>query len=79
MSRASQPAPGTLDEVRAIRDPESRLRAVVAYLAKLEDRKREALQVRDAAIRAVKAGPTEVARMTGLSVSTVKLARSRPR
>ena len=73
--------PKTLAELRAIPDPAERARAARLYIERTETAKRDALTVRDDAIRLLleSNGPTATARMCGVSVSTVKLVRNQIR
>ncbi len=69
-------APRTLEEVRVIADPILRARAATAYLARLHDREREAMTVRDEALVAARPlRAPETAERVGVSVSVVKHAR----
>lgn len=70
-------APKTLAELKAIPDPAERARAARLYIDRVDTAKRDALAVRDDAIRMVLGsnGPTAAARLCGVSVSTVKLVR----
>lgn len=72
-------APKTLAELKAIPDPAERARAARLYIERTETAKRDALTVRDDAIRLLleSTGPTATARMCEVSLSTVKLVRSR--
>lgn len=72
--------PGSLDEVRAIRDIEDRILAATAYIKRAEAKAAEARKLRDADVRALvaKHGPSEAARMAHLSLSTVKVIKGRP-
>lgn len=71
--------PRTLDELRAIKDPAARVRAADQYIAMGEEKVREARRIRDNDLRALaeKHGPAQAARLSGRSLSTVKLARGR--
>lgn len=72
--------PKTLADVTAIRDPAERARAAKLYIEeRVEKARRDALAVRDEAIRLVleSNGPTATAKLCGVSVSTVKLVRGR--
>ena len=71
--------PRNLAELRAVKAPAARAAAARAYVEQRQQAIREALAVRDAAIRELLRdnGPAEVARLCGVSLSTVKLARGR--
>lgn len=72
----TQSLPRTLDEVREHADPIDRARAAVAYLGRLHDREREALVLRDEALRAARPlRAPEVAERVGVTVAVVKHAR----
>lgn len=64
-----------LDTVRKLTDPRERLVAVIEYMDALEAKRTQAMVVRNRTIREVDMGPAEIARLTGLSVSTVKNVR----
>jgi hypothetical protein len=70
--------PTSLDQLRAITNDADRARAVRAYVEEhLEHLRSDALLIRDDAIRSLHAHhhrPTEIADMTGYSLSTVKNA-----
>jgi HJR/Mrr/RecB family endonuclease len=71
-------APRNLAELKAISDPAERARATKLYLDKrVEQARREAIAVRDEAIREVlkSNGPTATARLCDVSLSLVKLVR----
>lgn len=72
--------PGSLDQVKSIRDREARIRAATEYIDHALAKATEARQVRDADVRALieKYGPSEAARRSGLSLSTVRLIKGRP-
>lgn len=72
--------PKTIDELRAVRDPEARVKAADAYIHNGTEKLKEARRLRDEAIRALVAlhGPSEAARRAGVSLSTVKLIKGRP-
>jgi hypothetical protein len=73
-------SPRNLDELRSIQDQIERVKAAVVYIDNGLAKIAEARAIRDAAIRALAAkhGPTEVARRTGVGLSTVKaLSRGR--
>jgi len=72
-------APANLNELRAVRDPAARARAARAYVKARQDAIATALGIRDDAIRALLQdhGPSEVARLCDVSLSTVKIARGR--
>jgi len=72
--------PRNLEELRAVSDGVARVRAAQAYLALGEEKLSEARKLRDDAVRALveEHGPAEAARLTGLSVSSVKAIRGRP-
>ncbi len=67
--------PKTLDELKAITDPLHRAAGAVAYIDRLSRFRADAISIRDHALRETTAGPTEAARIAGVSISTVKLAR----
>jgi hypothetical protein len=71
--------PRNLDELRAVKAPADRAVAARAYVEQRQEAIRQALAVRDAAIRELleNSGPSEVARLCDVSLSTVKLARGR--
>lgn len=75
----TEDAPRNLAELKAIPDPAERARAALLYIDRADSRKRDALAVRDEAIRILleSNGPTATAKLCGVSVSTVKLVRSR--
>lgn len=79
-AQPTPPAPRTLEEVRAVRDPEARIHAASAYIAAGEEKLREARRLRDADVRALieQHGPAEAARRSHLSLSTVKTIKGRP-
>lgn len=70
-------APKTLVELKAIRDPAERARAAKLYIERAEAAKRDAIAVRDEAIRLLlkSNGPTATAQLCGVSLSLVKLVR----
>lgn len=70
-------SPRNLAEVRAVREPAARALAAKAYADARREAIREVLVIRDEAIRELLAdhGPTEVARLCGVSLSHVKLVR----
>jgi hypothetical protein len=72
-------APRNLDELRAIKDPEQLVHAATAYIKAGEQKLTDARTVRDKAIKALvkQHGLAETARRTGLSQSTVKIAKGR--
>lgn len=72
-------APKTLAELKAIPDPAERARAAKLYVEqRVEKARRDALTVRDEAIRILleSNGPTATAKLCDVSVSTVKLVRA---
>jgi hypothetical protein len=71
--------PSTVDELRQITDPVQLIHTADAYIAHREADIRDARALRDAAIGALarEHGPAAAARMSGRSVSTVKIARGR--
>lgn len=71
-------APKTLAALKAIADPAERARAARLYIERADAAKRDALAIRDAAIRTLleSNGPTATARLCEVSLSTVKLVRS---
>ena len=73
-------APVTLNEIRAIPDIEARIRAATAYIEHAEQMVADARKVRDDDVRTLIAthGPSEAARRSGLSLSTIKLLKGRP-
>lgn len=72
-------APLQLAAIERITDPIERIKASTEYLAQLAARQREAILVRDRTIVSVTdMGPAQLAKATGVSVSTIKAAR-RPR
>jgi len=66
-----------LDALRALPPGPERIAAADAYIAECEEAVRQARTIRNGDIRVLVAehGPAAVARMTGLSLSTVKLVR----
>ncbi len=75
----SRPAPGSLEAVKAEEPGLARYRAAVEYLERLAERGQDARDLRDIELRrlCLEYGPTEVARMTGASLGTVKAANIR--
>lgn len=72
--------PKNLADLTAIPDPAERARAAKLYIEeRVEKARRDALAVRDEAIRQVlkSNGPTATAKLCDVSVSTVKLVRGR--
>jgi hypothetical protein len=71
--------PRTFDELRAIEDPEERANAATAYIEAGEQKLTAARKERDKALKAMvkQHGLAETARRTGLSQSTVKIAKGR--
>lgn len=69
--------PRTLAALRDLPPGPERIAAADAYISEREEAIREARAIRNADIRALVAehGPAAAARMTGLSLSTVKLVR----
>lgn len=69
--------PRNLTELRAMPPGSDRVAAADAYIAERESAIKEARALRNADVRALVAehGPAVTARMTGLSLSTVKLVR----
>ncbi len=69
--------PRTLKELRDLPPGPERIAAARAYIAERENAISEAMAIRNADIRALIAekGLAEAARMTGLSLSTVKLVK----
>lgn len=65
----------SIDAVREVADPTARVSAASEYLSRLREREAEALKLRDDAIRASRASAPELARLSGLSVATIKVAR----
>lgn len=72
--------PQTLDTVRAIPDIEARIHATTAYIDAGDSQLKEARRMRDGDIRILirEHGPSEAARRSGLSLSTVKTIKGRP-
>ncbi len=70
----------TLAELRAEKDAVTQAHAARLYVEQRQEDITEALRIRDRAIRALLKthGASEVARLAGVSLSTVKLARGRP-
>jgi hypothetical protein len=70
----------TLDELRRMKPGTDRVKAITEYIEQGEAKIADARKLRDADIRALAAehGPAQAARMSGLSLSTVKLVRGRP-
>lgn len=70
----------TLDTLHAMPSGVERYRAVQAYIAAGEAKVREARRLGDADLHALRDehGPTEAARLAGVSVSTVNRAAGRP-
>ena len=70
-------APKTLAQLKAIHDPAERARAARGYIDRADMAKREAIAVRDEAIRLLleSNGPTATARLCRVSLSLVKLVR----
>lgn len=68
-------APGTLDQLRAIRDPAKQAQAAKAYIENGEAKLTEARRIRDEAVRALAKSHSkaEVARIAGLSLAMVKI------
>jgi site-specific recombinase XerC len=68
-----------LESLKAIKDPTERAVTAAAYIKQHHTAATEAISVRDDAIRELlkSKGPTEVSRLSGLSLSHVKLIRSR--
>jgi hypothetical protein len=71
---------GSLDAVKSIRDREARIRAATEYIERAEAKAAEARHIRDTDVRALieAHGPSEAARRSGLSLSTVRLIKGRP-
>ena len=69
--------PRTLADLAAVSDPAARAQAARAYIEQREKAIREAIAIRDTALRlcVTKWGPSETARRTGYSLSTIKTAR----
>jgi hypothetical protein len=65
----------SIDAVKGVEDPSDRAAAAAEYLRLLHDRERTAIHVRDEAIRASRLPAPELARRTGVSVGTIKVAR----
>lgn len=72
--------PRNLTELRDMPSGPERIAAADQYIAEREDAIKEARAIRNADVRALVAehGPAAAARMTGLSLSTVKLVRGQP-
>lgn len=72
--------PRTLADLAAVSDPAARAQAARAYIEQREKAIREAIAIRDTALRlcAERWGPTETMRRTGYSLSTIKTARKAP-
>lgn len=70
-------APKTLELLKEIRDPAERARAAKLYIERADSRKRDAIAVRDEAIRLLlkSNGPTATAKLCGVSLSLVKVVR----
>lgn len=66
--------PKNLEELKAITGDQEQIDAATAYLEKVEKARKDALHVRDQAIRRLTAahGPSEAARRANLSLSTIK-------
>jgi DNA invertase Pin-like site-specific DNA recombinase len=71
--------PRNLDEVRAVKNRVARIKAAGTYIEHGTAKIREALKIRDDDIRALidAYGPSEAARLAGVSLSTVKLVSGR--
>lgn len=67
--------PRNLEAVKAVSDPAERVRAASAYLLRLQRFQREAMDVRDDAVRKLPGGPTSIAAQTGLTIHLVKWIR----
>lgn len=68
--------PRPLDDIRKVKDPAERARLAVEFTAYAEARAKAGRDVRDAALRDLKAAGVsipEVARRTGVNVNTVKV------
>ena len=75
VTMAPMTAPGTLDALKAITDPEEQALAATAYIAQRREAIEHALHIRDEAIvRLLRAGHgvTAVAKVTGMSTTHVK-------
>lgn len=72
--------PPNLDEFRRMSAGLDRANAIAAYIKAGEQKIREARRLRDEDIRALAAqhGPAKAARLLGVGLSTVKLAKGRP-
>jgi hypothetical protein len=72
--------PMDLDQVRNLPLREERIRAANAYIEQLETQVDEARHYRDREVRALirQFGPSEAARRSDLSLSTIKLIKGRP-
>lgn len=75
--------PGAVLDLEAIRGlplREDRIHAATAYIAQIEAQADEARKLRDDEVRALvrQFGPSEAARRSGLSLSTIKLIKGRP-
>lgn len=72
--------PHTLDELLKMAPGLARAEAIRAYIEAGEQKIREARRLRDADLRTLAAehGPAKAARLTKVSLSTVKLAVGRP-
>lgn len=70
----------TLEQLRKLRPGPERIRAISEYIALGEEKISDARKLRDEDVRTLIAehGPAEAARMSGLSLSTVKLIKGRP-
>ena len=70
----------TLDELRRMKPGTDRIQAISDYIAQGEAKIADARRLRDTDVRtlAQEHGPAKAARMSGLSLSTVKLLRGRP-
>lgn len=70
-------APKTLAALKQIADPAERAAAAKLYIERANQAKRDAIVVRDVAIRGLleSKGATETARLCGVSLSLVKLVR----
>lgn len=69
--------PRTVDQIRAIEDPEARIAAADAYIEVVEAQQKLARALRNDAIRALadKYGPSKAARMVGKSISYINSLR----
>ena len=70
----------TLEQLRKLRPGPERIHAISEYIALGEEKISDARRLRDEDVRALVAehGPAQAARLSGLSLSTVKLIKGRP-